>query len=116
MVYSKIKYDALRSLYDQIEQGESYASAAEQAIKQNSPHQSLEQIAFTVTIIDRILLLKVALSPYLIEKALAAIKNYQSILGSDLVEQIRTPVYLTDLDVLYQRVSSILQREYGAIV
>ena len=116
MVYSKIKYDALRSLYDQIEQGESYASAAEQAIKQNSPHQSLEQIAFTVTIIDRILLLKVALSPYLIEKALAAIKNYQSILGSDLVEQIRTPVYLTDLDVLYQRVSSILQREYGAAV
>ena len=116
MVYSKIKYDALRSLYDQIEQGESYASAAEQAIKQNSPHQSLEQIAFTVTIIDRILLLKAALSPYLIEKALAAIKNYQSILGSDLVEQIRTPVYLTDLDVLYQRVSSILQREYGAIV
>ena len=116
MVYSKIKYDALRSLYDQIERGESYASAAEQAIKQNSPHQSLEQIAFTVTIIDRILLLKVALSPYLIEKALAAIKNYQSILGSDLVEQIRTPVYLTDLDVLYQRVSSILQREYGAAV
>lgn len=116
MVYSKIKYDALRSLYDQIEQGESYASAAEQAIKQNSPHQSLEQIAFTVTIIDRILLLKVALSPYLIEKALAAIKNYQSILGSDLVEQIRTSVYLTDLDVLYQRVSSILQREYGAAV
>ena len=116
MVYSKIKYDALRSLYDQIEQGESYASAAEQAIKQNSPHQSLEQIAFTVTIIDRILLLTVALSPYLIEKALAAIKNYQSILGSDLVEQIRTPVYLTDLNILYQRVSSILQREYDAIV
>ena len=116
MVYSKIKYDALRSLYDQIEQGESYASAAEQAIKQNSPHQSLEQIAFTVTIIDRILLLKVALSPYLIEKALAAIKNYQSILGSDLVEQIRTPVYLTDLNILYQRVSSILQREYGTAV
>lgn len=116
MVYSKIKYDALRSLYDQIEQGESYASAAEQAIKQNSPHQSLEQIAFTVTIIDRILLLKVALSPYLIEKALAAIKNYQSILGSDLVEQIRTPVYLTDLNILYQRVSSILQREYGSAV
>ena len=93
MVYSKIKYDALRSLYDQIEQGESYASAAEQAIKQNSPHQSLEQIAFTVTIID-----------------------YQSILGSDLVEQIRTPVYLTDLNILHQRVSSILQREYDAIV
>ena len=116
MVYSKIKYDALRSLYDQIEQGESYASAAEQAIKQNSPHQSLEQIVFTVTIIDRILLLKVALSPYLIEKALAAIKNYQSILGSDLVEQIRTPVYLTDLNILHQRVSSILQREYGAAV
>ena len=39
-----------------------------------------------------------------------------SILGSDLVEQIRTPVYLTDLNILYQRVSSILQREYDAIV
>ena len=116
MVYSKIKYDALRSLYDQTERGESYVSAAEQAIKQDAPHQSLEQIVFTVTIIDRILLLKVALSPYLIEKALAAIKNYQSILGSDLVEQIRTPVYLTDLNILHQRVSSILQREYDAIV
>ena len=116
MVYSRIKYDALRSLYDQIERGESYVSAAEQAIKQDAPHQSLEQIVFTVTIIDRILLLKVVLSPYLIEKALAAIKNYQSILESDLVEQIRTPVYLTDLNILHQRVSSILQREYGAIV
>ena len=116
MVYSKIKYDALRSLYDQIERGESYASAAEQAIKQDAPHQSLEQIVFTVTIIDRILLLKAALSPYLIEKALAAIKNYQSISESDLMEQIHTPVYLTDLNILYQRVSSILQREYGAAV
>ena len=116
MVYSKIKYDALRSLYDQVERGESYASAAEQAIKQDAPHQSLEQIVFTGTIIDRILLLKAALSPYLIEKALAATKTYQSISKSNLVEQIRTSVYLTDLDVLYQRVSSILQREYDAIV
>ena len=31
MVYSKTKYDALRSFYDQIERGESYVSAAEQA-------------------------------------------------------------------------------------
>lgn len=116
MVYSKIKYDALRSLYDQIERGERYASAAEQAIKQDVPHQSLEQTVFTVTIIDQILLLKVALSPYLIEKALAAIKNYQSISESDLAEQIRTSVYLTDLNILYKRVSSILQREYGAAV
>lgn len=116
MVYSKIKYDALRSLYDQIERGESYASAAEQAIKQDAPYQSLEQIVFTGTIIDRILLLKAALSPYLIEKALAAIKNYQSISENDLAEQIRTPIYLTDLNVLYQRVSSILQREYGTAV
>ena len=33
MVYSKTKYDALRSFYDQIERGESYVSAAEQAIE-----------------------------------------------------------------------------------
>ena len=116
MVYSKTKYDALRSFYDQIERGESYVSAAEQAIEQGAPHQSLEQIVFTVTIIARILLFKVALSPYLIEKALAATKTYQSISKSNLVEQIRTPVYLTDLNILYQRVSSILQREYGAAV
>ena len=116
MVYSKTKYDALRSFYDQIERGESYVSAAEQAIKQDAPHQCLEQIVFTITIIERILLLKVALSPYMIEKALAAIKNYQSISESDLMEQICTPVYLTDLNILYQRVSSILQREYGAAV
>ena len=32
MVYSKTKYDALRSFYDQIERGESYVSAAEQEI------------------------------------------------------------------------------------
>ena len=49
---------------------ESYVSAAEQAIEQGAPHQSLEQIVFTVTIIARILLFKVALSPYLIEKRL----------------------------------------------
>ena len=116
MVYSKTKYDALRSFYDQIERGESYVSAAEQAIEQGAPHQSLEQIVFTVTIIARILLFKVALSPYLIEKALAATKTYQSISKSNLVEQIRTPVYLTDLNILYQRVSSILQREYGSAV
>lgn len=116
MVYSKIKYDALRSLYDQIERGESYASAAEQAIKQGAPQQSLEQIVFTITIIERILLLNVALSPYLIEKAIAAIKSYQSISERDLMEQIHIPVYLTELSVLYQRVSSILQREYGATV
>ena len=97
MVYSKIKYDALRSLYDQTERGESYASAAEQAIKQDAPHQSLEQIVFTVTIIDRILLLKVALSPYLIEKAFAAIKSYQSMPERNLVEQIHIPIYLTEL-------------------
>ncbi len=116
MVYSKIKYDALRSFYDQIERGESYVSAAEQAIEQGAPHQSLEQIVFTVTIIDRILLLKAALSLYLIEKAVAAIKNYQSISESDLMEQICTPVYLKDLNILHQRVSSILQREYGSAV
>jgi len=116
MVYSKIKYDALCSFYDQIERGESYVSAAEQAIEQGAPHQGLEQIVFTITIIARILLFKVALSPYLIEKAFAAIKNYQSISESDLMEQICTPVYLTDLNILYQRVSSILQREYDAIV
>ena len=116
MVYSKTKYDALRSFYDQIERGESYVSAAEQAIEQGAPHQGLEQIVFTVTIIDRILLLKAALSLYLIEKAVAAIKNYQSISESDLMEQIRTSVYLKDLNILHQRVSSILQREYGSAV
>ena len=116
MVYSKIKYDALCSFYDQIERGESYVSAAEQAIEQGAPHQGLEQIVFTITIIARILLFKVALSPYLIEKALAAIKNYQSVSESGLMEQICTPVYLTDLNILHQRVSSILQREYGSAV
>ena len=116
MVYSKIKYDALCSFYDQIERGESYVSAAEQAIEQGAPHQGLEQIVFTITIIARILLFKVALSPYLIEKAFAAIKNYQSISESDLMEQIRTSVYLKDLNILHQRVSSILQREYGSAV
>ena len=116
MVYSKIKYDALRSFYDQIERGESYVSAAEQTLKQDAPHQSLEQIVFTITVIERILLLKVALSPNLIEKALAAIKSFQSISESDLMEQICIPVYLTDLSILHQRVSTILQREYGAAV
>ncbi len=116
MVYSKIKYDALRSLYDQIEQGASYVSAAEQTLKQDAPHQSLEQIVFTITVIERILLLKVALSPNLIEKALAAIKSFQSISESDLMEQICIPVYLTDLSILHQRVSTILQREYGVAV
>ena len=103
MIYSKIKYDALCSFYDLIEHGENYVIAAEQTI-------------FNITIIVRILLLNIVLSPYLIDKGLAATKIFQSISESELEQQINSPVYLTELSVACQRVSSILQREYNVEV
>lgn len=116
MIYSKIKYDALCSFYDLIEHGENYVIAAEQAIKQDTTYHGLEQIIFNITIIVRILLLNVVLSPYLIDKGLAAIKSFQSIAESELEQQINSPVYLTELSVACQRVSTILQREYNVEV
>jgi|GluameStandDraft_1065615.scaffolds.fasta_scaffold43436_2 hypothetical protein len=113
MIYSKIKYDALCSFYDLIEHGENYVVAAEQAIKQATTYHGLKQIIFNITIIERILLLNVVLSPYLIDKGLVAIKNFQSISESELEQQINSPVYLTELSVACQRVSSILQKEYN---
>ena len=44
MVYSKIKYDALRSFYDQIERGESYVSAAEQAIGRSTSKPGADRV------------------------------------------------------------------------
>ena len=82
MIYSKIKYDALCSFYDLIEHGENYVVAAEQAIKQATTYHGLKQIIFNITIIERILLLNVVLSPYLIDKGLVAIKisnQYQKV-------------------------------------
>ena len=116
MIYSKIKYDALCSFYDLIEHGENYVVAAEQAIKQATTYHGLKQIIFNITIIERILLLNVVLSPYLIDKGLAATKIFQSISESELEQQINSPVYLTELSVACQRVSSILQREYNVEV
>ena len=116
LIYSKIKYDALCSLYDLIEHGENYVIAAEQAIKQTTTYHGLEQIIFNITIMERILLLSVVLSPYLIDKGLAAIKHFQSISESELEQQINSPVYLTELSVACQRVSSILQKEYNVEV
>lgn len=113
MIYSKAKYDALCSFYDYIEQGETYAIAAEQAIKQAASYHSIEQIIFIFTIIGRILLLSVVLSPYLIDKGLEAIKNFQSFSERELMQQINSPVDLTELSVTCQRISAILQREYG---
>lgn len=116
MIYSKIKYDALCSFYDLIEHGENYVIAAEQTIKQATTYHGLEQIIFNITIIVRILLLNIVLSPYLIDKGLAATKKFQSISESELEQQINSPVYLTELSLACQRVSSILQREYNVEV
>lgn len=113
MIYSKIKYEALCSYYDLTEHGENNIIAAEQAIKQATTYPGLEQIIFIITIIAQILLHKIVLSPYLIDKGLEAIKSFQSISESELTQQINTPVYLTDLSVSCQRVSSILKIEYN---
>lgn len=113
LIYSKIKYDALCSFYDLIEYGENDVVAAEKAIKQATTYYGLEEIVFNITIIVRILLHNVVLSPYLIDKGLVAIKDFQSISESELVQQITSPVCLTELSAACQRISSILQRKYN---
>lgn len=113
MIYSKIKYEALCSYYDLIEHGENNIIAAEQAIKQATTYHGLEQIISISTIIVQILLHKVVLSPYLIDKGLEVINCFQSISENELTQQINSPVYLTDLSVSCQRISSILKEEYN---
>lgn len=112
LIYSKTKYMALSKYYDAIESGEGQVFAAEQAIGCAELSDEWEQMIFCFTMVEKLLLLNIPLSQYLIDKTHAAIKMFQSMSENILQEQIPVPMYLTNMSREYQRIYALMEEKY----
>lgn len=110
--YAKMNYIANCLFYDAVESGDDRLTAAEKVVSIADSYEGIDRIVIIFTITVKLMHLKIELTSNLLNYAISAVQEFQTIPKEELDELIQREDYIRDMEIVNRRIIRDLRNRY----